>query len=186
MTIGLNSLPNATITLSNGEYVSVKNLSLANGKMIEVTAPSVFTSSITPGAMYVFTGWSDGVVNASRYVASGSDITAEYTAEFLVSVQTPQGQVVSGSGYYRAGSTATLKLSTTSIPTGFLTYMVFVGWQNQATGKISGGSTFTVNGPLSLKAVWTVDYSMLLALLAALMMVVVGSAVLLMWRHSKR
>jgi len=185
MTVGLNSIPNATIMFSNGEQFSVKNLSLANG-MIEVTAPSVFTPAI-PDAMYVFTGWSDGVVNASRYVASGSDITAEYTPEFLVSVQTSYGQVVGGPGYYHTGSTATLKLSSVSIPTGFLTYRVFVGWQNQATGQISRGTnTFTVNGPMSFQAAWTVDYSKLLILLAAVMAVVVGAVVFLMWRRSRR
>ena len=186
MTVGLNNIPNAAITLSNGEQLSVKNLSLTNGIMIEVTAPPIFIPP-TPSTMYVFTGWSDGVVNATRYVASGSDITAEYTAEFLVSAQTSYGQVVSGPGYYHSDSTATLKLSTASIPAGFLTYRVFVGWENQATGQISRGTnTFTVNGPLSLKAVWTVDYSKLLMLLAAVMAVVVGTIMFLMWRRSRR
>ena len=183
MAVSLNSIPNSTITLSNGEQLSVKNLSIANG-MIEVTTPSVFTPS-TPNTIYIFIGWSDGVVNASRYVRSGSDITAEYSAESLVSAQTPYGQVVSGPGYYHVGSTVSLKLSLTSIPAGFLTYRVFVGWQNQATGTISGGP-FSVNGPLSLKAVWTVDYSRLLMLLAAVMVAVVGTIMFLMWRRSRR
>ena len=183
-TVGTN-LPsstavNMTISYESGgstiENRTVKGtFTLVAPQGLTVTAPeTVF--GMQQGVLAVFTGWSDGVNATTRFVPAGMNVTADYITEFMVSATTSYGQVINGSGYFKAGSLAELKLDTTSVPAGFLVYKVFSGWRTSEGSVTKATNPFfmTVSSPTQLTAVWAVDYSKLILFIAALVMIVAG------------
>ena len=142
---------------------------------LTVSAPGTVLGS-QQGVLAVFTGWSDGVNASTRFVQAGSNVTADYITEYLVSASTSYGQVINGSGYFKAGSLAELKLDKTSVPAGFLVYKVFSGWStaNGSVTKATNPYFMTVSSPTQLNAVWKVDYSKLILLIAVLVMLAAG------------
>ncbi|MGB9828424.1 MAG: hypothetical protein ACPLSM_07900, partial [Thermosphaera sp.] len=76
------------------------------------------------GVRYVFVGWSDGVNLSTREVTlrKSASISAVYKVQYLVSAFTPYGSV-EGAGWYDEGSTATVRLTATSV--GFWIKSVF-------------------------------------------------------------
>jgi hypothetical protein len=195
-TLGTN-LPMPVVNMSVSYYESSGNslINKTEGGTFTLVAPRGLTVS-TPvtvlgseqGALYVFTGWSDGVDATTRFVSAGSNVTAEYMTEYMVSASTSYGQVVNGSGYFKAGSVAELKLDTTTVSSGFLVYKVFSGWK-ASTGSVTKASNpyfMTVDSPTQLTAVWVVDYSRLIIFIAAMVMLAaVGLYGIMAWRRRR-
>ena len=82
--------------------------------------------------------------------------TAEYTTQYLLTVNSPNGLGnPQGGGYYNAGSSA--QFSVTS-PQGYLIQQVFAQWQGDYTGTSPQGS-LTMDGPKTVNATWTTSYT---------------------------
>jgi photosystem II stability/assembly factor-like uncharacterized protein len=74
-----------------------------------------------------------------------------------VSATTEHGNV-SGVGWYKVGSTATITVSPTIVADGIFTNYVFKGWSvNGSIVSTSPSYTFIVNKPVTLTAVWRVE-----------------------------
>jgi hypothetical protein len=122
------------------------------------------------GSRLVFQGWSvDGQEPQSGpslnlVMNSPQNVTAVYGQQYYLNVQTDQG-VASGSGWYDAGSTAQIYVST-PVSTSYGVSIVFNGWQgdiqssNQSTGV-------PMNGPMNVVATWRTDSTVLYLTIAA-------------------
>ena len=184
-TVGTN-LPSSTVAAnlsvsyeSGGAMITNRTeegtVTLIAPQGLTVSAPATVLGS-QQGVLAVFTGWSDGVNASTRFVQAGSNVTADFLTEYLVSASTSYGQVINGSGYFKAGSLAELKLDKTSVPTGFLVYKVFSGWRN-ANGSVTKASNpyfMSVISPTHFTAIWEVDYSKLILFIAVLVMLAAG------------
>jgi hypothetical protein len=103
------------------------------------------------------------------------NVTALYGQQFYLNVQTDQG-VTYGSGWYDAGSTAQIYVST-PISTSYGISIVFNGWQ----GDIQSGSqttTVVMDSPKNVIATWRTDSTVLYltigAIIVAALLIVVG------------
>ncbi|MCL4519639.1 MAG: hypothetical protein M1587_10635 [Thaumarchaeota archaeon] len=101
-TLGTNlPLPAINMSVSYYQSNSTRIVNKTETGTFTLVAPHGLTVS-TPatvlgsdqGALYVFTGWSDGVNAATRFVSAGSNTTAEYMTEYMVSASTSYGQQV--------------------------------------------------------------------------------------------
>ncbi|UNQ73386.1 hypothetical protein [Infirmifilum sp. NZ] len=133
------------------------------GDTLSVTVPerALESSLSTTRTYYAFTGWSDGSSERSRYITIQTplSITASYTrvTEHYVSVVASPPEAsrgVSGSGWYREGSVATLRANET-IQVSDYERLRFLGW---STGETSGLITKAVNSPLSIEARYEREY----------------------------
>jgi len=102
-----------------------------------------------------FEGWSDGSNQTTRVfdLESDDEITAAYVTQYLVTATTDSSLE---SGWYNAGTVLQLSVSQTRL---WARYRVltggFDGWY--ANGELMSKSvttSFTVNGPVSLTAIW--------------------------------
>lgn len=137
---------------------------------------------ISPTERYLLTGWNANRVPSSSMeftVTQNLDLMPVYAHQFLVTVTSQYGKIA-GSGWYNAGSKATISItpSTTSAP-GLLGQLgvrsIFGHW----TGDYSGSDTnptITVDSPKSIQAVWLSNYGTLLPLLGV---VFAGTAIAL-------
>lgn len=125
------------------------------------------------GTRRVFSEWVEDnepvltSANGTVSMSGATSLQAIWEKQYLVSVY-PDGGNATGGGWYDAGATATVVVSPTTY--GFLIQQVFNGWQ-EGTPSQDGVSTFTVNGPVNLHALWRSDYTQLIILL-----IVVGGA----------
>ena len=136
----------------------------------------------------VFEGWSvDGqrpqssstlnmVMNASH------NATALYGQQYYLTVQTDQG-VPSGSGWYDAGSTAQLTVST-PVCAQYGVRIVFNGWQGDTYSQQS--TAILMDGPKTVVATWRTDYTVLYETIAAGLIVVVLASWLGLYMLTKR
>ncbi|MGA2876252.1 MAG: hypothetical protein ABSE82_12025, partial [Nitrososphaerales archaeon] len=177
------NLPERAVNMSVHYEYNSADINRTETSNFTIIAPQGLTVSTSKtvlgsqqGVLYVFTGWSDGVNATTRFVSAGSNITAEYMTEYLVSASTSNGEVINGSGYFKAGSVAELKLDTTSVPSGFLIFKVFSGWEiiNGSATKATNPYFLTVSSPTKLTAMWEVDYSRLIVFIAALVILATG------------
>ena len=124
----------------------------------------------------VFQGWSvDG--QASQSGSSLSVVmnaphtaTAVYGQQYYLNVQTDQG-VASGSGWYDAGSTAQIYVST-PISTTYGVSIVFNGWQGDVQSS-SQSTSVVMNGPKNVVATWSTDSTVLYLTIAAIIVAAV-------------
>jgi hypothetical protein len=120
---------------------------------------------------YALTGWSaNGSPSQSTQFVVNTDLnlSAIYSRQFLVTIDSTYG-VPHGSGWYYDGSSATFWVDPTSITapgcTGSLgVKIVLVGWNGDFVGPIGrdGKSTFRVDSPKYVQAVWSVNYTPLI------------------------
>lgn len=141
------------------------------GSMVKVSVQSPFqTTNSTRYVLLDFTGTgsaphSGTSASTSFDINTPSSLTFDWQTQYLVSVENAgSGVSVSGAGWYSANATATIQISPTVL--GILVQQVFAGWQEGRSSQ-GGVSTFTVNGPISLHAVWKTDYTQLIVLIAA-------------------
>ena len=124
----------------------------------------------------VFQGWSiDGQAPQSgatlSVVMNGPhNVTALYGQQYYLNVQTDQG-VAYGSGWYNAGSTAQIYVST-PISTSYGVSIVFNGWQGDIQSS-SQSTTVLMNGPKNVIATWRTDPTVLYLTIAAIIVAAV-------------
>lgn len=145
------------------------------------TAPTLLEESTV--LRYRFKAWSlDGKElegNPAEFTMNSPHLLkALYSKEFFVEVSSPLGEA-EGSGWYPAGSTATI---TVQPSLGFWVKRVFTGWTGDYVGR-EPTATITVNKPMRIIATWTVDYTPLTILIIAVAAVALASVITAMKRR---
>jgi hypothetical protein len=117
---------------------------------------------ISNGTRVVFENWSNGE-DQSRIaivVIRDTNLTASYKTQHylrIVSYGDPKGE-----GWYIAGSTATVAVTTVSIWKDFFTNYVFEGWRiNGTVVSTSPSYSFTVTEPVSFATSWKTELNLL-------------------------
>ena len=124
----------------------------------------------------VFQGWSvDGQASQpsstlSVVMNAPHSVTALYGQQYYLNVQTDQG-VASGSGWYDAGSTAQISVST-PISTQYGVSIIFNGWQGDTTST-SQSTSIVMDGPKNVVATWRTDSTVLYLTIAAVIVAAV-------------
>src|SRR5208283_250753 len=156
------------------------------GSTASISVPSQ-TVSQNPGSQLVFNGWTvDGSSNQggstlSLQMNSPHVVVAQYTQQYYLTVQSPQG-VTSGQGWYNAGSNAQLSVTTPPSPM-FGVNWVFDGWQGSMQSSTQS-ATVVMNGPMTVTATWHQDYTVLYITVAAIIAIIaVGSALFYKSKH---
>ncbi|MGC8662181.1 MAG: hypothetical protein ACP5RT_00110 [Candidatus Micrarchaeia archaeon] len=126
-----------------------------NGSIIEynITPDVVYKNNTT---RFVFMGWSNGNRNLVGYATASkpANISAEWEPEYLVLAKTPYGNAT-GTGWYKAGSTANLSLQHTIINQTTSKRMAFYEWSN---GNTSPTFSISVSKPISISAKFKNEY----------------------------
>jgi hypothetical protein len=140
---GDTTKPGAPITLTDAKFGSYTLTPKAEVK----TADSILT----------FVRWSDGsTVNPRTInVLEDTEMTAIYSAQYKLTVQTEQG-TATGGGFYAEGTRASFSISPTSIP-GILIDKNFGGWSG-SMAVASPTAEVTMNSPITVTAIWTDSY----------------------------
>jgi hypothetical protein len=130
----------------------------------------------------VFQGWSvDGQSNQSGSSLSVTmnaphSVTAEYKQQYYLTVLSDQG-VPYGQGWYDAGSTAQISVST-PISTSYGTSIVFNGWQGDVQSN-SQTTSVQMNRPMTAIASWRTDSTVLyLTIAAGIIAILVAAAII--------
>jgi len=117
----------------------------------------------------------------ARSVSSEGAQSFEYKLQYFLTVKSEHGST-SGEGWYNAGSTASFSVSPTSI--GFGVQQVFKGWSGDSKAT-APTSTIEMNGPRRVVAVWSTDYTQVLAIALAVVAVAAAGAFLLLKQRKK-
>ena len=137
-----------------------------------------------PGVKYKFAEWTvDGTARAGNGFVVVMDaphkVIAKFDTNFKLTVVSDYGNP-QGSGYYKAGETATFSVDS---PVGIGIQQVFVQWKGDYSGKDPKASV-TMDGPKTVTAVWTTSYFQLYLVIGAIAAIVVLVG-LLLWRRSR-
>ncbi|MEM3608039.1 MAG: carboxypeptidase-like regulatory domain-containing protein [Candidatus Bathyarchaeia archaeon] len=121
-----------------------------------------------PGTRYRFKAWSvDGELLDGNPVEFRMDkphiLELEYSTEYQVTVSSPYGDP-EGSGWYPAGSKAVISIQP-SVSVNPLVRRVFQGWSGDYTG-VEPTAEITVDRPMQITALWTIDYTSMIVLVA--------------------
>jgi len=148
--------------------------------IITPTAPPLIEEQ--HGVRYRFEAWS-----LDNQHLEGNPITFKmdkphllkvtYSKEYLIEITSPYG-TPTGSGWYQAGSTATISIQSSE---GLLIKQVFTGWSGDYIGR-EPTATITVNKPMQITANWTTDYTILILLIAIAAALIVSAALILRYR----
>ena len=158
------------------------------GSTASISIPSQ-TVSQNPGSQLVFSGWtvdgssSQGGSTLSLQMNAPHVVVAQYTQQYYLTVQSPQG-VVSGQGWYNAGSNAPISVSTPPSPM-FGVNWVFDGWQG-STQSSTQSTTVLMNGPMTVTATWHQDYTVLYITIGAIIAVIAVAAFALIYTTKNR
>ncbi|MFQ5763030.1 MAG: hypothetical protein ACE5PO_08340, partial [Candidatus Bathyarchaeia archaeon] len=144
---------------------------------ISVTSPAI----IVPNeSRMVFNGWTGDINSPNVGVEIPVDgykvVKANWVQEYYVRVVSTYGNP-SGSGWYRAGSTATFTVDPEE-SAGIGRTAVFERWSGDYRGS-DPSAQVTVNSPMSVLAHWTTDNSALYLFISSIMATVAGSTIYL-------
>lgn len=139
----------------------------------------------TTGTKYVFTTWTvDGTPRSGNgfpvIMDAPHKVVGKYDTMYLLTVVSQYGNP-KGNGYYKSGDTATFSVDS---PVGFGIRQVFVKWTGDFSGTNPTGS-ITMDGPKTVNAVWTTDYTQLYMIIGAIAAIAVIAGVLL-WMRRRR
>ncbi len=112
--------------------------------------------NVSEGAREMFKGWSNGQMNStiSVLMSAPAQIDALWKGQYFVGLQTPYGNAI-GSGWYDAGSSASISLSQQYFNSTNENRIAFYSW----SGLYNTSSViFTVNSPMRLNAVFKPQY----------------------------
>ena len=122
----------------------------------------------------VFVGWNDNVREASRTItiSKNTRLHAAYRTQYDLSVSSPYGST-SGSGWYFEGTNASLSVNPDTVPAEGTAGMfgvrhIFDHWTLSCT-DLEPKCVVIMDSPKSATAVWRDDYTMTIALSAAIL-----------------
>jgi hypothetical protein len=143
------------------------------GDTATLTAPSLNVGG-SDGSRLLFNGWNvDGnsqtgsVLNLQ--MNAPHTVTAQYKQQYYLTVSSDRG-VTSGSGWYDAGTTVPISVSTPLSPS-FGVNLVFNGWQGGVTSS-SQSTQVVMDGPKSVTATWRTDATQLYVTIAAVIVAI--------------
>lgn len=184
-----------TVTVSPGEASSSSGL-MVDGQAVstgqrftwnEASQHSVSVNKISAGATsgtrYVFTGWSDGVTDASRTVSASSDtvLLAKYKTQYLLTV-TSDHDTPGGGDWYDDGQKASATLDTGTVSDGPFYDWVFAGWRGGATGSNLQSNPISMDSPKTVAASWDHRFSTTFYAVVAVLVVVIAAVIVLLLR----
>jgi hypothetical protein len=144
------------------------------------------------GVQYVFVQWSDGSKDASRTLTATEEasLTVTFKTQYELTVTSEFGDP-QGAGWYDAESKATASVDSPVPETGLLGSLggkrVFQEWSGDLISD-SRIATIEMDGPKTVEAKWTTDYSqayVILGGIAAAVMVIIAAALLLSRRKGQ-
>ena len=133
------------------------------------------------GVRYVFIQWSDSSKDASRSITAtqSSNLTATFKTQYELKVVSDFGDP-QGSGWYDAGSTATISVTSPQPETGLFgslggktTFQTWIGDSTESTT-----ANIVMDGPKTVHAEWTTDNSMPYMILGGIGVAVVAVIIL--------
>ena len=144
--VPLNVNQTRTTNASGGSWT---DFYFAKGSVFNVSFDRMIQSS--PNARYELK--TEDVVRALDPI-----VVANYTAQYLLTVNSPFGQI-NGAGWYDANTNATVTIPETVAAPGIAGYVgaeyVFTYWV--ASSGVTASNTFLMSGPKSITAVYTVS-----------------------------
>ena len=162
LSVSFTSEPNIQGIFIDGNYFPPERLPCSfiweEGSMHTFSVPKTVIYENDNRTRYVFTGWSDGNVSASRKVIilSSASYTAMFKVQHYVNVSSEYGSV-SGSGWYDKRSTAVISVSPEVTDFGNGTRRIFKSWIGDYSGS-SATAKITVDSPKNVKASWGYQY----------------------------
>jgi len=125
------------------------------------TASFSVTTPVSASIMrYVFTSWSgdhSGTAASASITMNGpKTVTAGWKTQYPVAVSSAHG-TTTGSGWYDAGSTASISITPTTVAGASGTQYVFTGWSGDHSGS-SATASLTVDSGKSITANWNTQY----------------------------
>lgn len=148
------SLPSGSeiLVLDNKTYSSTPpELTWAPGSVHDLTVLSSLDRG--SGTRYVFTSWNDGDTSVSRTISHEGVYTANYETQHQLVIESAYGEP-EGQGWYNAGSTATISVTSIEEPT---TRHIFIGWAGDYSGDIATASLI-MDSSKAITANWRTDY----------------------------
>jgi hypothetical protein len=133
------------------------------GDTVTLSVPTS-ASTETDTSRQVFRGWSvdDGTTQNTMTIdltmSSPHNVTAQYKTQYYLNVESDHG-VTYGSGWYDAGSAATIYVTTPTSPS-YGVSLLFNGWRGD-TNSLNQTSTVNMNEPRMVIATWTTDKTVL-------------------------
>jgi hypothetical protein len=148
------SLPSGSevLVLDNNIYYSTPPaFTWAPGSVHDLTILSSLDTG--RGTRYVFTSWNDGDTSVSRTISHGGVYTANYQVQHQLVIESAYGEP-EGQGWYDAGSTATISVTSIEEPA---TRHIFTGWSGDYSGDTATASV-VMSSPKAITANWRTDY----------------------------
>ena len=189
LTLKLTVLDNVSVTL-DGKQQSPGTISIdiPPGDHT-ISVPNM--TSIGDSTRLVFGGWNDASMQTNRTVdlETDTEMAAEYIREYKLTLNSPAN--ANGAGWYYEGSVVPISVSP-QLSLGIVGMLGatthYAGWfENGQLKTTSYNATVQMNGPRTLTAEWTTDYTVpMVVVLAAVAVIVVLILILLRSRHSSR
>jgi hypothetical protein len=156
----------------------IVQLVLAAGSHMVSVPQLVAVSNVT---RLKFLDWSDGSTAANRTVELNHDITltGNYVTQYYLAVVSPV--IVKGAGWYDAGTTVALSISSETQPmSGIMGIIgarwIFKGWYEGTTElSQSSNQSLTITSPQTINVQWTPNYTGPLTVIGLVALLSVGS-----------
>jgi hypothetical protein len=138
------------------------------------------------GTKYVFTTWTvDGTPKGDNGFTLFMDVphkvVAKYDTMFLLTIVSDYGNP-RGRGYHKSGEPVVFGVDS---PVGIGIQHVFVQWSGDYTGNEPQGS-ITMDGPKTVSALWTTNYTQLYVIIVVVAIAVVGGLLVCMKRRARQ
>jgi len=130
---------------------------------VTISATTV-ANEVTNKSRLSFKEWNGDVTSTSLSVTifmdSPKTMTANWDVQYYLRVISPYG-TTTGEGWYKAGSTASFSVGPSKVPVKIWGYLganhVFSAWTGDSSTS-SSASTILMDGPKTVRAVWTDNY----------------------------
>jgi hypothetical protein len=149
------------------------------GTEVSLTADS--TPQESPGTLKTFMTWTvDGEALSGNPITVKMDsahvVTALRSTQYQLTVLSNRGET-QGSGWYEAGSEASISVRSTS---GVIVRRVFAGWSGDSSA-MDKNATVMMDGPKTVEALWKADYAQLYILIAGVLIVAILAIGAVFW-----
>lgn len=148
-------------TTAETSEVGEVRLEFPVGRELRITVPEVF--EVDASTRLLFVGWRDGVNASERSIVLDGDtrLVGTYRTQYLLRVRSAVS-AYDVTEWQNAGSTVTLKVESSIPMSSFLGALgfryVFKGWSG-AVESSAAAINLTMNGPKTVTANFTIDYT---------------------------
>lgn len=165
------------VTSSRGAPTPSTQVYASESYSVSVTSPEGDASH-----RWICTGYSiDGgaSVSGTSYtftnVHEDHSITFNWQEQFYLTVISSVGSTM-GEGWYDAGASTSVSVSSSTVSTGSGTREIFAGWSGDASGIGATSGLMTIDGAKTATATWETQYQVTYAALGSVLDVIVPSA----------